>query len=73
MVCLLKTKNGFDAIWVIVDRLTKAAHFLPICISYPLDKLAQFYVDEIMILHDVLAAIVSDRDPRFTLRFWGVL
>ena len=59
-----------DAIWVIVDRLTKVAHFIPINIKYSLEKLAQLYVQEIVRLHGVPSCIVSDRDPRFTSRFW---
>lgn len=69
MVGLSKTQKGFGTIWVIVDRLTKATHFLPIRISYPLNKLAKLYMDEIMRLHDIPATIVSDRDPQFTSRF----
>ncbi|KAI5649734.1 hypothetical protein M9H77_35739 [Catharanthus roseus] len=67
---LPRTKGYKDAIWVIVDRLTKVAHFIAINMSYPLDKLAQIYVDEIVRLHGVPVDIVSDRDPRFTSRFW---
>ena len=70
---LPKTQAGFDAIWVIVDRLTKSAHFLPIRATYPLEKLAQLYVQEIVRLHGVPSTIISDRDPRFTSRFWGAL
>ncbi|KAK4385928.1 Transposon Ty3-I Gag-Pol polyprotein [Sesamum angolense] len=62
-----------DAIWVIVDRLTKSAHFLPIRLGDSLDKLAELYVEEIVRLHGVSVSIVSDRDPRFTSRFWGSL
>ena len=60
-------------IWVIVDRLTKSAHFLPIRNSDSLDKLAQLYVREIIRLHDTPVSIVSDRDPRFTSWFWPSL
>ena len=63
--------KGHDAIWVIVDRMTKSAHFLPIRMNYSLDQLAQLYVDEIVRLHEVPTFIVSDRDPRFTYHFWG--
>ena len=48
----------------------KSAHFLPINVEDSLEKLAQLYVDEIVRLHGVLVSIVSDRDPRFTSRFW---
>ena len=58
---------------MIVDRLKKSAHFLPINVEGSLEKLAQLYVDEIMRLHEVPVLIVSDRDPRFTSRFWPSL
>ena len=67
------TQRQHDAIWVIVDRLTKSAHFLPINVEDSLEKLAKLYVDEIVRLHGVPVSIVSDRDPRFTSRFWPSL
>ena len=67
---LPRTQRKHDAIWVIVDRLTKFAHFLPVNVEDSLEKLAQLYVDEIVRLHGVLVSVVSDRDPRFTSRFW---
>ena len=70
---LPRTQWKNDAIWVIVDRLTKSAHFLPIRWGCTLDQLAKRYVDEIVRLHVVPLSIVSDRDPRFTSRFWGSL
>ena len=63
------TQRQHDAIWVIVDRLTKSANFLPINVEDSLEKLAKLYVDEIVRLHGVPVSIVSDRDPRFTSRF----
>ncbi|KAJ9556156.1 hypothetical protein OSB04_010770 [Centaurea solstitialis] len=66
---LPKTKKGHDSIWVIVDRLTKSAHFLPIRETYGVDRLAQLYVDEIVMRHGVPISIISDRDSRFTSRF----
>ncbi|KAL0381884.1 UNVERIFIED_CONTAM: Transposon Ty3-I Gag-Pol polyprotein [Sesamum latifolium] len=62
-----------DAIWVIVDRLTKFAHFLPIRQNDSLDKLAELYISEVVKLHGIPTSIVSDRDPRFTSHFWGSL
>ncbi|KAL5769927.1 hypothetical protein ACOSP7_014081 [Xanthoceras sorbifolium] len=64
--------SGFkhDAVWVIVDRLTKSAHFLPVRTDYSLDRLAELYIREIVRLHGVPVSIISDRDPRFTSRFW---
>ncbi|XP_021979639.1 uncharacterized protein LOC110875744 [Helianthus annuus] len=67
---LPRTKNGHDTIWVIVDRLTKSAHFLPIREDYKMDKLARIYVKEIVTRHGVPISIISDRDSRFTSRFW---
>ena len=73
VVGLPRTSSKNDSIWVIVDRLTKSAHFLPIQITYSLDRLARIYIKEIVKLHGVPSSIVSDRDPRFTSRFWGAL
>ena len=70
---LPRTQRQHDAIWVIVDRLTNFAHFLPINVEDSLEKLAKLYVDEIVRLHGVPVSIVLDRDPRFTSRFWSSL
>lgn len=67
---LPKTPRGNDAIWVIVDRLTKSAHFLPIKENSSAEKLAEIFVREIVARHGVPVSIVSDRDTRFTSRFW---
>ena len=55
---LLRSPKGHDAIWVIVDRMTKSTHFLPIRLNNSLDQLAQLYVDEIVRLHGVPACII---------------
>ena len=68
-----RTRRQHDAIWVIVDRLTKSAHFLLVSNDDLLDKLAQLYVDEIVRLHGVPISVVSDRDPRLTSRFLSSL
>jgi hypothetical protein len=73
VVGLPRAPNGQDAIWVIVDRLTTSAHFLPIKITDSMEMLADLYVQEIVRLHGVPISIVSDRDPRFTSRFWEKL
>ncbi|KAL2226202.1 UNVERIFIED_CONTAM: Transposon Tf2-12 polyprotein [Sesamum indicum] len=73
VVGLPRTFKKHDAIWVIVDRLTKSAHFLPVRITDSLDKLAGLYISEIVRLHGIPISIVSDRDPRFTSRFWESL
>jgi hypothetical protein len=70
---LPNTVTGLDAVWVVVDRLTKSAHFLPIKTTYDMSHLAKEYVIEIVQLHGVLVSIISDRDPRFTSRFWQSL
>ncbi|KAJ8762731.1 hypothetical protein K2173_012223 [Erythroxylum novogranatense] len=67
------TQRKHDAVWVIVDKFTKSAHFLPVCPDYSLDRLAYLYVNEIVRLHGVPLSIISDRDPRFTSRFWKSL
>ncbi|GJS66009.1 putative reverse transcriptase domain-containing protein [Tanacetum coccineum] len=66
----LRTSSGHDAIWVIVDQLTKSAHFLPMCEDYKIDRLARLYLNEIVARHGVPISIISDRDSRFTSRFW---
>ncbi|GJR10719.1 putative reverse transcriptase domain-containing protein [Tanacetum coccineum] len=67
---LPKLSQGFDSIWVIVDRLTKSAHFLPIRENDPLDKLARLYLNRIVARHGIPASIICDRDGRFTSNFW---
>ncbi|GKB87653.1 putative reverse transcriptase domain-containing protein [Tanacetum coccineum] len=67
---LPRTSSGHDTIWVIMDRLTKSAHFLPMRRDYKMDRLARLYLNEIVARHGVPILIVSDRDSRFTSRFW---
>ncbi|GJS96454.1 putative reverse transcriptase domain-containing protein [Tanacetum coccineum] len=67
---LPRTGSRHDSIWVIVDRLTKSAHFLPICEDFKMDRLARLYLNEIVARHGVPISIISDRDSRFTSRFW---
>jgi hypothetical protein len=66
---LPKTPTGEDSIWVVVDRLMKSAHFIPIKVKDPMDKLARLYVQNVVRLHGVPSAIISDRDSRFTSRY----
>nr|GEZ68830.1 putative reverse transcriptase domain-containing protein [Tanacetum cinerariifolium] len=68
---LPKSSQGFDTIWVIVDRLTKSAHFLPIRENDLLDKLARLYLNRIVARHRIHVSIICDRDGRFTSNFWG--
>ena len=70
---LLRTLGGNNAIWVIVDRLTKSAHFLPMKVNFSMDRLASIYIKDFVRMHGVPVSIVSDRDPRFTSRFWHSL
>ncbi|GJX88575.1 putative reverse transcriptase domain-containing protein [Tanacetum coccineum] len=70
---LPKSSSGYDVIWVIVDRLTKFAHFLPFCKDFKMERLARIYINEIVARHDVPMSIISDRDGRFTSQFWQAL
>nr|GEW32856.1 putative reverse transcriptase domain-containing protein [Tanacetum cinerariifolium] len=67
---LPRTSSGHDIIWVIVDRLTKSAHFLPVRKDYKMERLARLYLNEIVSRHGVPISIISDRDSQFTSRFW---
>ncbi|GJT57407.1 putative reverse transcriptase domain-containing protein [Tanacetum coccineum] len=67
---LPRTSSGHDAIWVIVDRLTKSAHFLPMREDYKMDRLVRLYLNEIVARHGVPISIISDRDSCLTSRFW---
>ena len=73
MVRLPLIGRKHDSVWVMVDRLKKSAHFLPVRTDYSLDKLAKLYIEEIVWLHGILMSIISDRDLRFTSRFWEKL
>ena len=73
VVGLPLTRRKHDSIWVVVDRLSKSAHLLPVRTEYSLDKLADLYIKEIVRLHEIPISIISDRDLRFTSRFWGKL
>ena len=67
------TQHKHDYVWVIVDKLTKSAHFILVRMDYSMDQLAELYVEEIVRLHGVPLSIVLNRDPRFTSRFWKEL
>jgi len=70
---LPRSVKGNDSIWVIVDRLTKCAHFLAFNQKMSMEKLAELYVREVVRLHGVPTSIISDKDMRFTSRFWQSL
>ncbi|GKC56149.1 putative reverse transcriptase domain-containing protein [Tanacetum coccineum] len=65
---LPRTRSGHDVIWVVVDRLTKSAHFLEIREDYSMEKLARLYTDEIIACHGVPVSIILDHDAQFTSR-----
>ena len=67
------TQKKHDSVWVIVDKLTKSAHFLPVRLNYSMDWLVELYMNEIVRLHEIPLSIVSNCDPRFTSRFWKEL
>ena len=67
---LPRTSWKHDVVWVIVDRLTKLAHFLAVRMTFTLEEFCRLYIREIVRLHGVPISIVSDRDPRFTAQFW---
>jgi transposase InsO family protein len=73
IVGLPHTQAGYDSIWVIVDRLTKAANFIPVKTTYSSAKLAELYMSRIVFLHGVPKKIVSDRGSQFTSMFWEKL
>nr|GFC19719.1 putative reverse transcriptase domain-containing protein [Tanacetum cinerariifolium] len=70
---LPKSSQGYDTIWVIVDRLTKSAIFTPIRETDPMDKLARIYLKEVVTRHGIPVSIISDCDPRFASNFWRSL
>nr|GEU98354.1 hypothetical protein [Tanacetum cinerariifolium] len=70
---LAKMPSGYDTIWVIIDRLTKSAYFLPMKKTDSMDKLTRLYLKEIVCRHGVPISIISDRDSHFTSRFWRSL
>nr|GEW61182.1 putative reverse transcriptase domain-containing protein [Tanacetum cinerariifolium] len=73
IVGLPRTPSGYDLIWVIVDQLTKSAHFLPVKTMDSMEKLTQLYLKEIVCRHGVPISIILDRDSKFTSRFWRSL
>ena len=66
---LPRTQQKHDAVWVIVDRLTKSTHFLAVRMTFALERFCRLYIHEIVRLNGVPVSIVSDKDPRFTAHF----
>ena len=65
-----RTSRGHNEVWVIMDQLTKLAHFLAVWMTFTLEEFYRLYIREIVRLHGVSVSIVLDRDPMFTTRFW---
>ncbi|GJW05192.1 putative reverse transcriptase domain-containing protein [Tanacetum coccineum] len=70
---LPKSSRGYNTIWVIVDRLTKSAIFVPMRETGPMEKLARMYLKEVVTRHGIPVSIICDRNPRFALNFWRSL
>ena len=70
---LPRTRNGYDGVWMIVDRLTKSVHSIPVREKYSLNKLAELFLMNIVKYHGVSVTIISDRDPRFPSKFWKAI
>ncbi|GJU01541.1 reverse transcriptase domain-containing protein [Tanacetum coccineum] len=70
---LLKSSQGYNTIWVIVDRLTKSVLFLPMRETDPMEKLARMYLKEVVMRHEIPISIIYDRDSRFVSNFWRSL
>ena len=73
IVDLPPTSKGYDSIWVIADRLTKSAHFLPVKTRYSSHQYAEIYMARIVSLHGVPKTNISDRGTQFVARFWEQL
>ncbi|GJY36240.1 putative reverse transcriptase domain-containing protein [Tanacetum coccineum] len=67
---LLKSSQGYDTIWVIIDRLTKSAIFVPMRETNPMEKMARMYLKEVVTRHGIPVSIICDRNPRFASNFW---
>jgi hypothetical protein len=73
IVGLPRTSCGYNSIWVIVDRLTKSAHFIPVATTYRVGQYAELYISHIVRYHKILKTIISDRGSIFVARFWEQL
>ena len=70
VVGLPRTEKSYDSIWVIVDRLTKFAHFIPVKSTYSVEDYARIFIDDIVCHHGIPLSIIQDRGAQFTSRFW---
>ena len=73
VIGLPKIQKGYDSIWVIVDKLTKSAYFVPVKTTYSVVQYAQVYIQNVVSLHGVPISIISDKGTQFTSRFWQKL
>jgi hypothetical protein len=73
IVGLPRTPRGYNSIWVIVDRLTKSAHFIPVAMTYRVGQYAKLYISHIVCYHGIPKTIISDRGSIFVARFWEQL
>jgi hypothetical protein len=73
IVCLPHTSRGYNSIWVIVDRLTKSAHFIPVSTTYRVRRYAELYMSHIVRYHGIQKTIISDRGSIFVAHFWEQL
>jgi hypothetical protein len=73
IVGLPRTSRGYNSIWVIVDRLTNSAHFIPISTTYRVGQYAELYISHIVRYHDIPKTIISDRGSIFVDHFWKQL
>ena len=69
----LQESDGFDAIWVVVDRLSKQRHFVPCTSTITAECLTQLFLDHVFQLHGLPDSIISDRGPQFASHFWTYL
>ena len=73
VVGIPKTLGKFDSIWVIIDYLTKSAHFIPVKVTYNAEKLTKLYISEVVRLHGTPISIITYRGTQFSSNFWRTL
>jgi transposase InsO family protein len=73
IVGLPRTSRGCNSIWVIVDRLTKSAHFIPVATTYRVGQYAELYISHVVCYHGIPKIIISDRGSIFVAHFWEQL